>query len=199
MFKVLKYLVLFWLIITILALWNYLKLIARSPYFYRERGLADIRSIPIKFSGGNGKYYTAEIPKNYLFMDKQELSGFTGQKISTKVPMWTAYPSFKGYFPGEQVDNWIFFGLTQADYFSESQLQARLGQKGVRLYSMNIGGRAIRYPSNSLMEILSSMLLSGNRNRRIIYTMPAITRSESSVERLFKDNAKPISSGAIHM
>jgi hypothetical protein len=131
-FKILGYFALFLMVIAVLLLWSYFAKIVRSPYFNPERGIADIRTIPIKFSGGNGKYYTAEIPKNYLFMDKKELSEFTHQKISTKVRLWTAYPSFKGYFPGEQVDNWIFFGLTQADDFSESQLQARLGQKGVQ-------------------------------------------------------------------
>lgn len=132
LFKNLKYFAVLLLVITLVVCWSILKQVARSPYFNPERGIADIRPIPIKFSGGNDKYYAAEIPKNYLFMDKKELSEFTAEKISTKVPLWAAYPSFKGYFPGEQVDNWIYFGLTQADDFSESQLQARLGQKGVQ-------------------------------------------------------------------
>jgi hypothetical protein len=130
-FKILKYIALICLVITVLVLWKFFT--TEIPYF--ELGTADIRPATVRIRGGNDKVYEADIPRNYLHVFKRYLLTITAG-VNGELSLWTNYPTFEGYFPANTTKpgtgRWIYFNLTKADDFSESQLQARYGQKGIQ-------------------------------------------------------------------
>jgi hypothetical protein len=129
--KIFKYFALIFLVVMTLGLWKLFT--TKIPYF--ELGTADNRPATVRIRGGNDKIYEADIPTNYLHVFKRYLLTITAG-VNGELSLWANYPTFEGYFPADptkpRTGRWIYFNLTKADDFSESQLQARYGQKGVQ-------------------------------------------------------------------